>query len=61
MTNHSLYSTITAYNYPKLAPGVLGKNQGTEYVILESSKLLPGSGAKYLPPDHPAKDIIFVI
>jgi hypothetical protein len=26
MTNHSVYSTLTAYTYPKLAPGVMGKN-----------------------------------
>jgi len=42
MTNQALYSSITAYNYPQLAPGFFSNTGG--YTVLES-KDLSGSAA----------------
>lgn len=40
MTNHSLYSSLTAYNYPKLASGILSSEHHS--AVLTSMLLCQG-------------------
>lgn len=57
LTNQSLYSSLTAYNYPKLAPGLL---TGLGYTIMESMDL-SGTAEKYLDVKSPAGPYMYVI
>ncbi len=59
MTNQSLYSSITLYNYPKLASGILEKSQGEqEWTMMDED--YKGSAVKFLP-DHPAAPWLYVM
>jgi len=53
-----LYSSLTAYNYPQLAPGFISNIGG--YTVLESTDL-SGTAAKYLSMSDPAAPYIYVI
>lgn len=59
MTHQSLYSSITAYNYPKLAAGILKTAAGhQQYTVMD--KEYKGSAAKLLP-DHPAAPYLYAV
>lgn len=59
LTQQSLYSSITAYNYPKLAAGILLKPDGhSQYTMMDAD--FQGS-AKSLLPDHPAAPYLYVV
>lgn len=60
MTNQSLYSSLTAYNFPKLASGQLIHNGTKSYTIMETAEALAGSATAYLP-DHPAAPFLYVV
>jgi hypothetical protein len=57
MTNQALYSSLTAYNYPKLAPGLL---TGLGYTVMEDLDL-SGSAEKYIGGESPAGPYIYVV
>lgn len=59
LTHQSLYSSITAYNYPKLAAGILETAAGhQQYTMI--GKDFAGSALKYLP-DHSAAPYLYVV
>lgn len=59
LTQQSLYSSITAYNYPKLAAGILLKPNGhSQYTVMDAD--FKGSATSLLP-DHPAAPYLYVV
>eukprot|EP00441_Pelagodinium_beii_P024205 CAMPEP_0197653222 /NCGR_PEP_ID=MMETSP1338-20131121/34926_1 /TAXON_ID=43686 ORGANISM="Pelagodinium beii, Strain RCC1491" /NCGR_SAMPLE_ID=MMETSP1338 /ASSEMBLY_ACC=CAM_ASM_000754 /LENGTH=540 /DNA_ID=CAMNT_0043228259 /DNA_START=96 /DNA_END=1718 /DNA_ORIENTATION=- len=59
MTNQSLYSSITVYNYPKLAAGILKRSSGhMQYTMLDRD--FQGSALQFLP-DHPAAPYLYIV
>jgi len=59
MTNQSLYSSLTAYNYPKLAAGILKRTSGDmQYSLVDED--FKGSALELLP-DHPAAPYLYVV
>merc|ERR1719271_1166609 len=59
MTNQSLYSSITAYNYPKLAAGILQTSDGNQqYTVMDA--IYKGSASKILQ-DHPATPYLYAV
>jgi len=59
MTHQSLYSSITAYNYPKLASGILETTGGhRQYTMMDAD--YKGSALRLLP-NHPAAPYLYVV
>merc|ERR1719169_352961 len=59
MTHQSLYSSITAYNYPKLASGILQTPDGKrQYTVMDADY---GGSASKLLEKHPAAPYLYVV
>jgi hypothetical protein len=59
MTHQSLYSSVTAYNYPKLGAGILQKASGHQQYTMMADDYA-GSATKYVP-NHPAAPYLYVV
>lgn len=64
LTSQALYSSLTIYDYPKLASGQLrspAATNSTTYTEMESANDIRGSADKYLGDRHPAAPYLYVV
>ena len=60
LTNHTLYSSFTAYNFPKLASGIFrDDSRSFGYSLTEDSPSLVGTAQRYF--SHPAAPYLYVL
>jgi hypothetical protein len=62
LTSHSVYSSLTAYNFPKLASGLLQDARGVlKYTQMESDVALHGSADKYFSTGSAMSQYLYVV